>query len=166
MRQEASVDIIYFAPVSIALCTLVCAMPADIAANFTANVPPKPQQVSHSFISVISSPFTRFGQYINTITAIKAITGSPFVVKCYNCNGFESMLTDKKTEKPADMYLAGDSIKAKEVAKVLVRELGFDNCFDYGGDNCVEELDNLSLQWLTTSVDPQQQYVFANMKRK
>ena len=46
----------YSAPVSMALVAFWSAMPIEIGSNFTANVPPKPQHVSTSFISTICNP--------------------------------------------------------------------------------------------------------------
>ena len=58
IRQEASVETIYSAPVSRALFTFCSAMAVEMGSFFTEKVPPKPQHTSESFISLSSKPLT------------------------------------------------------------------------------------------------------------
>ncbi|RYG30723.1 MAG: hypothetical protein EOO01_36335 [Chitinophagaceae bacterium] len=54
------------------------------------------------------------GNYLNTVNAIKSITGSSFVVKCFNTKSFESTAGRGK-DNAINMFIAGDDKKAKEV---------------------------------------------------
>jgi predicted dinucleotide-binding enzyme len=90
------------------------------------------------------------GEYFNTLNAIKAITGSQNVVKCFNNGGFDPL-----SSKPGEiqMFLAGDSIKAKEMAKLLARDLGFGECNDFGGSDSVTLLDEMAMAYHNSHVN-------------
>ena len=62
IKQEISVETMYSAPVLMALSTFCSAMAVEMASNFTANVPPNPQQVSQSSTSINSRPCTFFNK--------------------------------------------------------------------------------------------------------
>src|SRR5690349_14389855 len=66
MRQDRSVEIIHSAPDCIALFTFCSAIAMEIGSYFTENVPPKPQQVSTSFISTSSSPATFASNFLGS----------------------------------------------------------------------------------------------------
>jgi len=97
--------------------------------------------------------FTSFGNYINTVNAIRSITGSQHVAKWFNSAGFDS-LTEKgvKKEEAINMFVAGDSKKAKEMAKLLSRDMGFAYCHDFGGSDAVPLLDEMALCWHNLSL--------------
>ena len=104
---------------------------------------------------IVDTTFMNFandGNYINTVSAIKAITGSPYVVKCFNAAGFEAMSNNRKKENTINMFVAGDSKKAKEVAKLLARDLGFSECHDFGGMDSVPLLDEMALCYQNLAV--------------
>jgi predicted dinucleotide-binding enzyme len=96
--------------------------------------------------------FSNYGSYINTVNAVKAITGSPYVVKCFNAAGFEAMSPTAKKDGSINMFVAGDSIKAKEVVKLLARDLGFAECHDFGGSDCVPLLDEMAICYQNLAV--------------
>jgi len=85
------------------------------------------------------------GNYFNTVNAIKSITGSPFVVKCFNTRGFEIVSTPATRDNTINMFVAGDNKKAKETAKVIARDLGFADSHDFGGIDAVPLLDEMAL---------------------
>lgn len=96
--------------------------------------------------------FNNYGSYINTVNAVKAITGSPYVVKCFNSAGFEAMSTNVRKNDSINMFVAGDSIKAKAVVKVLARDLGFTECHDFGGADSVPLLDEMAMCYQNLSI--------------
>jgi predicted dinucleotide-binding enzyme len=69
---------------------------------------------------------------INTTGAIKAITGSPYIVKVFSTNGYQQMLKPLLKKDDIQWILAGDSIKAKEATKILAKDVGIDNFIDLG----------------------------------
>lgn len=51
-----------------------------------------------------------------------------------------------------DMFSAGSSAKAKEVAEKLAKDLGFATCYDFGGDDKVELLEKFALLWMNIAI--------------
>lgn len=93
--------------------------------------------------------------YLNTLSAIKAITGSASIVKCFNAAGFESM--DKKSsDNSINMFVAGDNRKAKEVARLLSRDLGFADCHDFGSSDSIPLLDEMAMCYHNLNLKQQQ----------
>ena len=50
-------------------------------------------------------------------------------------------------EQMIELLLAGDSKKAKEVAKILTLDLGVDQFFDFGGDDAVPLFNEMTSGW-------------------
>ena len=83
----------------------------------------------------------------NTINAIKAITGSPHVAKMYSCAGYSHVLDMFIKKMEVDMFVAGDSSKAKEIVKILASDMGFRNCHDFGNNNTIPLLEEMVRCW-------------------
>lgn len=81
--------------------------------------------------------------YINTLAIIKTISGAADVVKVFHTCGSENLATGAK-EDGANMLLAGDSKKAKELAKMIGRDLGYAYCQDLGDTEAVPLLDEMA----------------------
>lgn len=74
------------------------------------------------------------------------------VVKCFNSTGFENMKNPTYGSIQLDMFMAGDSNKAKSVAKQLSLEAGFENCYDFGGADKVVLLEQFALVWINLAI--------------
>jgi predicted dinucleotide-binding enzyme len=74
------------------------------------------------------------------------------VVKCFNSTGFENMLNPVYNGKAIDMFMAGDSERAKEVATVLAKDCGFGSCIDFGKSDKVELLEKFALSWINLAI--------------
>lgn len=74
------------------------------------------------------------------------------VVKCFNTTGFENMLDPTYHGEGIDMFMAGDSDKAKTVAKQLALDAGFGSCLDFGKGDKVELLEKLALSWINLAI--------------
>lgn len=74
------------------------------------------------------------------------------VVKCFNTTGFENMLNPLYQDEAIDMFMAGDSEKAKEAAKQLALDCGFGSCIDFGKSDKVELLEKLALSWINLAI--------------
>jgi len=74
------------------------------------------------------------------------------IVKCFNTTGFENMLNPIYKGEAIDMFMAGDSEKAKEVAKKLALDCGFGSCIDFGKSEKVELLEKFALSWINLAI--------------
>jgi len=70
------------------------------------------------------------------------------LVKCFNSTGFENMLNPVYNGIAIDMFMAGDSAKAKDIAKTLALDAGFSDCIDFGNSGNVELLEQFALVWI------------------
>jgi hypothetical protein len=86
------------------------------------------------------------------LEAIKAITHSNKVVKCFNTTGFENMLNPHYPQTAIDMFVAGNDKASKAIATQLALDLGFASCLDFGGDDKVELLEQLALCWINLAI--------------
>lgn len=74
------------------------------------------------------------------------------VVKCFNSTGFENILNPVYNGQAIDMFMAGDSVKAKEVASQLALDAGFGTCIDFGKSDKVELLERFALSWINLAI--------------
>lgn len=74
------------------------------------------------------------------------------VVKCFNSTGFENMKNPVYDGKGIDMFMAGDSTKAKETASQLALDAGFGQCIDFGKGDKVELLEKFALAWINLAI--------------
>lgn len=74
------------------------------------------------------------------------------VVKCFNSTGFENMKDPVYVGEGIDMFMAGDSEKAKEVARQLALDCGFGSCWDFGKSDKVELLEKFALSWINLAI--------------
>jgi predicted dinucleotide-binding enzyme len=73
-------------------------------------------------------------------------------VKCFNTTGFENMKNPVYNGEGIDMFMAGDSEKAKEIAKQLALDCGFGTCWDFGKSDKVELLEKFALSWINLAI--------------
>lgn len=85
--------------------------------------------------------------YGNGTKALKQITGNKDVVKCFNAIGAEDLADPQFGPLAADAFVAGDSKRGKEIAIGLAQDMGFDQCYDLGGDDAIPLLENLAVTW-------------------
>lgn len=74
------------------------------------------------------------------------------LVKCFNTTGFENIINSNYNGNGIDMFMAGNSGIAKDVARKLALQLGFSNCFDFGTDDKVELLEMLAMSWINLAI--------------
>ena len=103
-------------------------------------------------IDTTNSIRTRPDPFATAYDAIKEITKAPDVVKCFNSTGFENMLNPIYDGKGIDMFAAGNSKKAKQIAEQLASDIGFATCYDFGGDDKVELLEKFALSWINIAI--------------
>lgn len=80
--------------------------------------------------------------------ALRSLTRCRHIVKAFNNTGFENLAD------PAglDTFVAGDSATAKEVVRQLAADLGFANCYDFGGSAEAGLLEQLGLCWINLAL--------------
>lgn len=104
-------------------------------------------------IDATNSVRTRPEPYPTAFHALKALTSSEAVVKCFNSTGFENMLNpDYPGFGGIDMFCAGNDKGAKAIATKLAKDIGFSECWDFGGDDKVELLEKLALSWINLAI--------------
>lgn len=74
------------------------------------------------------------------------------VVKCFNSTGFENMKNPVYDGKGIDMFMAGDDLSAKEMARQLALDAGFGDCIDFGKGDKVELLEKFALSWINLAI--------------
>jgi 8-hydroxy-5-deazaflavin:NADPH oxidoreductase len=74
------------------------------------------------------------------------------VVKCFNTTGFENMLNPIYDGKGIDLFMAGDSEIAKDIAIQLALDCGFENCHNFGKSDKVELLEKFALSWINLAI--------------
>lgn len=74
------------------------------------------------------------------------------IVKCFNSTGYENILNPVYEGQGIDMFMAGDSEKAKAVAKQLALDCGFGSCIDFGKSDKVELLEKFALSWINLAI--------------
>jgi hypothetical protein len=106
-----------------------------------------------TIIDTTNSVRTRPEPYATAYHAIKAVTGSEKIVKCFNTTGFENMSNPVyPTFGGIDMFCAGNDKGSKNVAQKLAMEIGFSECWDFGGDDKVELLEKFALSWINLAI--------------
>lgn len=103
-------------------------------------------------IDATNSVRTKPEGYPTAYHAIKEKTGSDRVVKCFNTTGFENMLNPVYNGVGIDMFCAGNNKEAKAITTKLATDIGFATCYDFGGDDKVQLLEQLALSWINLAI--------------
>jgi 8-hydroxy-5-deazaflavin:NADPH oxidoreductase len=103
-------------------------------------------------IDTTNSVRTKPEGYATAYHAIKEKTGTELLVKCFNSTGFENMRNPVYNGEGIDMFCAGNNKEAKAVATKLATDIGFATCYDFGGDDKVQLLEQLALSWINLAI--------------
>ena len=103
-------------------------------------------------IDATNSVFVKPEGYDNCFEVLKEITKCDHIVKCFNSTGFENMSNPCYGDIGLDMFMAGNSQKAKDIASGLAKEIGFDECYDFGGDDKVSLLEQFAMCWINLAI--------------
>lgn len=129
---------------------IVIAIPAHLTSELAKSLGDLSGRV---VIDTTNSVFRRPEPFRTGFEAFQKITGAE-VAKCFNSTGAENMRNPfysisvpSPQEVPVDMFVAGSSRKAKDVATRLAEDAGF-ICYDFGGDDKVELLEELCRIWI------------------
>lgn len=89
---------------------------------------------------------------LNTVSAIKAITGSPYVVKVFSTRGYQELLKPLFAKDDVHLIIAGDNLKAKEATKILAKDLEIASFIDFGGIDSIPLFDAMTATWRDLAV--------------
>jgi len=103
-------------------------------------------------IDAMNSVRTKPEGFSNSFEAVKSLATGAEIVKCFNSVGFNVMVDTSFNGTKADMYMAGSSERAKELAKKLALDAGFENCYNFGGDDRVALLEQFALSWINLAM--------------
>lgn len=103
-------------------------------------------------IDVMNSVFEKPEPYSNTTEALLALTNCKDIVKCFNTTGFENMADTIYGGIKIDMFMAGDSEKGKEVARKLSIDIGYEKCYDFGGNDKFQLIEQFAMCWINLAI--------------
>ena len=103
-------------------------------------------------IDAMNSVFVKPEPYMNTTEALLDLTNCEDVVKCFNTTGFENMIDTNYGGMKIDMFTAGDSLKGKEIAKKLSIDIGYENCYDFGGNDKFNLIEQFAMCWINLAI--------------
>ena len=90
--------------------------------------------------------------FSNTSDAILANTATPDVVKSFNTTGFNNMANPEYQGQAIDMFVAGSSEKGKQAAIQLAKDAGFADCYDVGGNDKFQLMEQFAWFWINLAM--------------
>lgn len=90
--------------------------------------------------------------YSNVADAILTNTATRDVVKCFNTTGFNNMANTNYGDTALDMFVAGDSQQGKSVAQQLALDAGFAACYDVGGNDKFQLMEQFAFFWINLAM--------------
>ena len=90
--------------------------------------------------------------FSNTADAILANTNATDVVKCFNTTGFNNMQDTNYDGVALDAFVAGDSVRGKDAAKKLALDAGFAVCYDVGGNDRFQLMEQFAFFWINLAM--------------
>lgn len=90
--------------------------------------------------------------YNNTSEAILDNTGTNDVVKCFNTTGFNNMENPIYNGVAIDAFVAGNSEKGKTTAMQLAKDAGFAECYDVGGNDKFQLMEQFAFYWINLAM--------------
>ncbi len=127
---------------------ILVATPAHIAVDLANQLGKLPGKI---IIDATNAVRQKPEPYKTAFHALQDITGAE-LAKCFNSTGYENMKNPVYSGEGIDMFVAGSSTKAKEIAMQLAKDAGFGACYDFGGDDRVELLEQFALSWINLAI--------------
>ncbi|WCL47791.1 NADPH-dependent F420 reductase [Leptospira sp. GIMC2001] len=90
--------------------------------------------------------------YNNTTSAILDHTETNDVVKCFNTTGANNLADPKYGNQNLDAFVCGDSAKGKEIAIQLADDAGFAECYDVGGNDKFDLMEQFAFFWINLAM--------------
>lgn len=125
----------------------------SIPAQFASNIAKELGNVADKIIiDTMNAVFMKPEGFTNTTDAILANCNTNDVVKCFNSTGFENLANPIYNGQGIDMFVAGSSEKGKRVAMQLATDIGFANCYDFGGNDKFFALEQFAFGWINLAI--------------
>lgn len=90
--------------------------------------------------------------YHTTAQALLDHTATHDVVKCFNTTGANNMKDSVYGDTSLDLFVAGDSVLGKDVAIQLALDAGFAACYDIGGNDKFELMEQFARFWINLAM--------------
>ena len=103
-------------------------------------------------IDTMNGLYKKPKNYPNTTLAIMDNCNCPHIAKCFNSTGFENMANPMIDSEAIDMFVAGSSVVAKEIATKLAKDIGYGKVWDFGDDEQFTLLENLAMCWINLAI--------------
>ncbi|MEX0291471.1 MAG: NADPH-dependent F420 reductase [Flavobacteriaceae bacterium] len=129
---------------------IVLATPATLAVEVAISLGNTEEKVIIDTMNIVMGKGPE--GFSNTSMAILANTKSPHVVKCFNTTGFNNIVNPSYGSINIDCFVAGDSEKGKEIAKRLSKDAGFQSCYDVGGNDKFELMEQFAWFWINLAM--------------
>ncbi len=108
-------------------------------------------------IDASANMLTGSDEQVNTAGAIKAITGSPYIVKVFSTKDYRQILKPYFKSDEIKWIMAGDCKKAKEATKILATDLGVSSFIDLGESESIPLFDELTKNWRKQAIEKSNQ---------
>jgi predicted dinucleotide-binding enzyme len=90
--------------------------------------------------------------YSSTADAILANTSTRDVVKCFNTTGYNNIMNSDYHGIHLDVFTCGDSTRGKKVAIQLAMDAGFAACYDVGGNDKFQLMEQFAFFWINLAM--------------
>lgn len=90
--------------------------------------------------------------YSNTPNAILDHTATRELVKCFNTTGYNNMINPDYAGTAIDLFMAGDSQSGKAIARQLALDAGFGACYDIGGNDQFDHMEQFAWFWINLAM--------------
>jgi 8-hydroxy-5-deazaflavin:NADPH oxidoreductase len=128
---------------------IVLATPAQLAHEVAASLGDVADKI---IIDTMNAVFAKPAHYSNASDAILDNCNCKDVVKCFNSTGAENMANPVYHGEGIDMFMAGDSVKGKQIASQLAKDIGFAEVYDCGGNDKFSLLEQMAMAWINLAI--------------
>jgi hypothetical protein len=128
---------------------IVIAVPAHVAHEVAASLGDVHGKI---IIDTMNAVMRKPAHYNNSTEAILDNCNASDVVKCFNTTGAENIANPRYGDFALDMYVAGDSAKGKQIAMQLAKDIGFAECYDFGGSDKITALEQFASAWINLAM--------------
>jgi hypothetical protein len=129
---------------------VLLATPAKVAVEVTGSLGDTSEKIIIDAMNIVMNQGPV--GFTNTTDAILAHTNTKDVVKCFNTTGFNNIQNPVYGDTTIDMFVAGDNTKGKEIAIKLARDAGFAECYDIGGNDKFELMEQFARFWINLAM--------------
>lgn len=103
-------------------------------------------------IDTMNSVHSHPDGYKSTFEALSAIYPTCNVVKAFNTTGYENVMHPNFGGIPIDTFMAGPDKYSKDIVRKMAKDIGFGECFDFGGAEEVSLLEELAKVWINLAL--------------